>query len=82
MEVRFTPDLQAKLDRLVTETGRPADEFVQDAMAGYFDELADIRATLNSRYDGLKSGRAKPVSGDEVIARLRARNAARRAGHS
>ena len=28
MEVHFTPDLQAKLDRLVTETGRSAGEFV------------------------------------------------------
>ena len=70
--------MQAKLDRLVMETGRPADEFVQDAMAGYVDELADVRGTLDGRYDDLKSGRVKPVSGDEVIARLRAKSAARR----
>jgi predicted DNA-binding protein len=44
MEVHFPPDVPAKLDRLVTETGRSADEFVQDAMAGYVDELADVRA--------------------------------------
>ena len=79
MEVHFTPDVQAKLDRLVTETGRSADEFVQDAMAGYVDELADIRSTLDSRYDDLKSGRVKLISGDEVVARLRARSASRRA---
>jgi predicted DNA-binding protein len=77
MEVHFTPDVQAKLDRLVTETGRSADEFVQDAMAGYVDELADVRASLDSRYDDLKNGRVKPVSGDEVVARLRAKSAAR-----
>ena len=80
MEVHFTPDVQAKLDRLVTETGRSADEFVQDAMAGYVDELADVRATLDSRDDDLKSGTVKPIGGDEVIARLRAKSAARRAG--
>jgi Arc/MetJ-type ribon-helix-helix transcriptional regulator len=79
MEVHFTPDVQAKLDRLVTETGRSADEFVQDAMAGYVDELAEVRATLDSRYDDLKSGRVKPISGDEVIERLRAKSVARRA---
>jgi len=79
MEVHFTPDVQAKLDRLVTETGRSADEFVQDAMAGYVDELADVRATLDSRYDDLKNGRVKPISGDEVIERLRAKSVARRA---
>jgi predicted DNA-binding protein len=82
MEVHFTPDVQAKLDRLVTETGRPADEFVQDAMAGYVDELADVRATLDSRYDDLKSGRVRLIGGDEVIARLRAKSLARRAEHS
>jgi Arc/MetJ-type ribon-helix-helix transcriptional regulator len=81
MEVHFTPDVQAKLDRLVTETGRSADEFVQDAMAGYVDELADVRTTLDSRYDDLKSGRVKPVSGDEVVARLRAKRASRRVEH-
>lgn len=82
MEVHLTPDLQAKLDTLVMETGRSAAEFVQDAMAGYVDELARVRATLDSRYDDLKSGSVKPISGDEVIARLRAKSAARRAEHS
>jgi hypothetical protein len=82
MVVHFTPDLQAKLDKLVTETGRSADEFVQDAMAGYVDELADVRSTLDTRFDDLKSGRVKPISGDEVIARLRAKSTARRDEHS
>jgi len=82
MEVHLTPDLQAKLDRLVTETGRSADEFIQDAMAGYVDELAEVRATLDSRYDDLKSGRVKLIGGDEVIERLRAKSSARRSKHS
>jgi len=79
MEVHFTPDVQAKLDRLASETGRSANEFVQDAVAGYVDELAGVRATLDRRYDELKSGRVKPISGDEVAARFRAKSAARRA---
>jgi hypothetical protein len=33
----------------VAETGRLADELVEDAMAGYFDELAQIRGMLDSR---------------------------------
>ena len=73
------PDLQARLDRWVTETGRGPDELVEDAMAGYFDELARTREMLNSRYDDLKSGRVKPIPGDEVVARLREKSAARRA---
>jgi hypothetical protein len=72
------PDLRAKLDRWVTETGRGPDELVEDAMAGYFDELAQTREMLNSRYDDLKSGRVKPVSRDEVVAYFREKSAAAR----
>ncbi len=78
MEVRFTPDIEARLDQLATETGRAKDEFVQDALAGYFDELGQVRDTLDRRYDDIKSGRVKLLPGDEVMARLRAKNAARR----
>jgi predicted transcriptional regulator len=82
MEVQFTPEIDARLDRLANETGRSKDEFVQDAMAGYFDELAQVREMLDSRYDDIKSGRVKLIPGDEVIARLRAKSAARRSQHS
>ena len=78
MEVHFKPDLQAKLDELANETGRPTDELVEDAVLGYFSELAQTRETLNGRYDDLKGGRVKPIPGDEVIARLREKSAARR----
>ncbi len=72
------PDIQAKINRWVAETGRAPDELVADAMAGYFEELTQTREMLNSRYDDLKSGRVKPIPGDEVVARLRERSAARR----
>ena len=78
MEVHFTPDLQAKIDQLVTETGRPPEQLVEDAMAGYVAELETTRKMLDSRYDDLKSGRVKPISGDEVMARLHEKSAARR----
>jgi len=72
------PDLQAELDRWVTETGRDPDELVEDAMAGYFAELALTRDMLNHRYDDLKSGRVKPISRDEMVAYFREKSAARR----
>jgi len=78
MEVHFPPDLQAKIDELVIETGRAPDKLLEDAMAGYVAELVQTREMLNSRYDDLKSGRVKPIPGDEVIARLREKSAARR----
>ena len=72
------PDIQAKIDRWVAETGLGPDELIEDAMAGYFEELAQTRETLDRRYDDLKSGRVKPIPGDEVIARLHEKSAARR----
>jgi hypothetical protein len=72
------PDIQAKIDRWVAETGRRPDELVEDAVAGYFEELTRAREMLNNRYDDLKSGKVKPVSGDEVIAHFREKSAARR----
>ena len=79
MDVHLTnPDLQAKLDRWVTETGRGPDELIEDAVAGYFEELTHTRQMLNNRYDDLKNGRVKPISGDEVVAHFREKSAARR----
>jgi predicted transcriptional regulator len=78
MEVHFAPDLQAKIDQLVSETGRAPDKLIEDALAGYVTELEQTREMLNSRYDDLKNGRVRPIPGDEVIARLREKSAARR----
>jgi len=82
MEVHLTPDLEAKLDKLATETGRAKDELVQDAMAGYFQELAQVREMLDSRYDEIKSGRVEPLDGEESFARLREKSKARRTGRA
>ena len=76
MEVHFTPDVQAKLNALATETGRAAAEFVQDAMAGYFEELAQVRSMLDSRYDNIKSGKVKPMDGETFFDSLRQREEA------
>jgi hypothetical protein len=47
-------------------------------MAGYFAEVQQIRQTLNGRYDDLKSGKVKPVPGDEVEAHFREKSPAAR----
>jgi hypothetical protein len=78
MEVHLTPELQAQIDRLVIETGLPAEKLIEDALAEYVSELAQMRGTLDSRYDDLKSGRVKPIPGDELMAHFRARSAAAR----
>jgi hypothetical protein len=76
MEVHFTPDVEKKLIDLAGESGRGTDGLLQDALAGYFEELAQTRDMLNSRYDELKSGRVKPIPGNEVEAYFRKKSAA------
>ncbi|MGO9257540.1 MAG: hypothetical protein ACLQU1_14690 [Bryobacteraceae bacterium] len=73
MEVHFAPDLQAKIDQLVIETGRAPDKLLEDAMAGYVVELAQTREMLNSRYDDLKRGKVKPIDGEAFFESLRKR---------
>src|ERR1039458_390155 len=38
MEVHFAPELQARIDQLVIETGYAPDKLLEDAMAGYIAE--------------------------------------------
>jgi len=78
MEVHFAPDVEKKLNDLAAQSGRGASELLQDALAGYLDELAQTREMLNSRYDELKSGRVKPIDGEEAFARLKAKTEAQR----
>jgi len=80
MEVHFIPEIQARIDRLASESGRAKDEFVQDAMPGSLDELERTREMIDSRYDDIKSGRVKPIDGEEAFARLREKSEARRNG--
>ena len=80
MEVQFEPTVQATLDRIAHESGRAAADLVQDAVAGYACELAQTREMLDSRYDDIKSGKVKPIDGEEAFAKLHERIDARRNG--
>jgi len=78
MEVHFTPDVEKKLHDLAAQSGRGTDDLLQDALAGYLDELVRTRDMLNSRYDDLTSGSVKPIDGEEGLGRLKAKTNARR----
>jgi predicted transcriptional regulator len=78
MEVHFAPELQAKIDQLAVETGRTPDKLIEDAMAGYLAELAETREMLDSRYDDLKTGRVKPIRGEDVVSHFREKSATAR----
>jgi predicted transcriptional regulator len=78
MEVRLTPETESRLQELAAQTGRAPDELVEDAMVGYLEDLAHTRQMLDSRYDDIKSGRVKPMDGEEAFASLRRKSELRR----
>jgi len=78
MELRLEPVLAAKVDQWSAETGRPAGELVEDAIAGYFNELGELRSMLDRRYDEIAAGRVEPMDGVEARRLLKERAAARR----
>jgi len=80
MEVQVSPETAKKLNELAAASGRAPQEIVEEALAGYLDHVASVRETLDSRYDDLKSGRVKPIDGEEAFRRLREKSERRRSG--
>jgi len=78
MEVRLRPETESRLQELAAKTGRAPGDLVEDAMAGYLQELAQVRGVLDGRYDDLKSGGVKPLDGDQAFASLRRKSEKRR----
>jgi len=82
VKVNFRPETESRLQELAAKTGRAPDDLVEDALAGYLQELSQVREMLDSCYDDLKSGRVKPVDGEESFARLRRKSEDRRTSRS
>jgi predicted transcriptional regulator len=78
MEVHFRPEIESRLQELATKSGRAPNDLIEDAMAGYLQDLAQTHEMLDSRYDDLKTGRVKPVDGEEAFANLRRKSKERR----
>ena len=53
-------------------------DLVEDAMAGYLQELAQTREMLDGRYHALKNGRVGPLDGEKAFADLRRKSQERR----
>jgi predicted transcriptional regulator len=78
MEVQLKPDIEKKLNDLAAQSGRGVTQLLQDALAGYLDEQTQTQDMLDSRYDDLKSGRVRPIDGEEAFSRLNAKTEAQR----
>jgi len=73
MEVHFKPETESRLTELAAKSGRAPDDLVEDALAGYLAEVAEVREMLDGRYDDIKSGRVKPIDGEAFFDSLRQR---------
>ena len=73
MEVHLKPETESRLHELASKSGRPTDDLIEDAMAGYLAEVVEVRNMLDSRYDEVKSGRVKPIDGEAFFDSLRQR---------
>ena len=73
--MHLAPELQNKIDKLLSESGLSADELVEDALAAYVTEVAETREMLDSRYDDLKGGGVKPITRDEIVAHFQQKSA-------
>ena len=82
MQVKFKPETESRLNELAAKTGRSPADLIEDAMAGYLAEVAEVRNMLATRYDDIKSGRVKPIDGEQAFARLRRKSKERRSSNS
>ncbi|MGD0628441.1 MAG: hypothetical protein ABR987_03770 [Terracidiphilus sp.] len=76
--MRLEPELAAKVIQWSEETGQPVAHLVEGAIAGYFSEVEELRATLDRRYDEIVSGKVHGLDGPEAVRLIRERAAARR----
>ncbi len=78
MEVRLRPETESRIQELADKTGRAPDDVVEDAMAGYLQDLSETRSMLDCRYDDMKSGRVRAIAGDQAFASLKRKGEKRR----
>ncbi|MEQ1948341.1 MAG: hypothetical protein ABL995_14210 [Bryobacteraceae bacterium] len=78
MEVRISPDAEAKLLELSGRTGRPPAEIVEDALAGYSAEVDATRMELARRLHEVRAGNVKPTDAATAFSALRRKSEERR----
>jgi predicted transcriptional regulator len=66
MEIHFTPELETKINRLASETGRDAEQLVQEVVETYCDHDSWFRKEVAQGLAQLDRGEF--VEHDEVVA--------------
>jgi predicted transcriptional regulator len=73
MEIHLKPETQSRLAELAAKSGRATDDLMEDALAGYLQEVTELREMLDGRYDDVKSGRVTPIDGEAFFEKLHQR---------
>jgi len=66
--VHFTPELQAKLDRVAAENNSGADEYVQQLVERYLEDDASFRAAVRKGME--QADRGEFIEEEEMDARV------------
>jgi predicted DNA-binding protein len=48
MEVHLKPETESRLNELASRSGFPTDDLMEDAMAGYLQEVTEVRQMLTA----------------------------------
>jgi predicted transcriptional regulator len=68
MEIRFSPELETKLNQVASETGRNADQLVQQIVESWLDHDQWFREQVAKGLAQLDRGEF--IEHDEVVARV------------
>ncbi len=70
MSLRIKPAQEAKIAALAASTGRDKAAILEEVIDSYFDDLDEVRRTIDRRYDDFKSGRGQSLTPQELRGRL------------
>ncbi len=73
MEVRLKPETESLLKEQAALSGCAPEDIVEDVIATYLSDLAELRTELDRRYHEVKSSAVQPVDGEQFFENLRLR---------
>jgi integrase len=70
MKVHFKLETESRLTELASKSGRAPGDLVEDALAGYLAEVAEVREMLDGRYDDIRGLRIPVADGRGLCANI------------
>lgn len=80
MEVNLSPETEKKLRDLAAQSGRGTDDLVEDAVAGYFEDVLQVRRHIEEGY--AQAERGELIDGDQARREIQSMKSVWRQGQS